>query len=700
MPFVNLNSNIKYVIGIDFGHGETSAAIARLEDPFTVKDIDMGGGLRSIPSAIFIRTDQGITDTFIGKAAIDEFENECNPKTDVFQCSFKSTPSNMSVNNREIMKAFFKEVYNTILSQKVYTDINEGYHCVVIACPSNTSKWTASELEQYVTMASDAGLPIVRYSSDTLPGYIISGIVRESRAAYIKTQTDPDIKADIRANIVHGGTLAIDFGSSTVDLTYYNPQDSSIVDYGTLRDLGAQKVELLIYDFLSEVLDEETLCKKYNILETIKNIVYCDFNHPNYNTYFNAYTSILLSIREQKEIYYKKGAKNGLKINIDLYDATKGLHEDFIKFHISSQELDSLLSNYCDEIRKEFIHFKEVYLNDRDVSILIMTGGASRMCFVRQIANEVFCPSATKFDTDPELTISHGVAVAGQADILVVRMLEDLLSMVEIRDVSIWSQVKGKIVESISRDIIRDMSYRYSRLKDGEIKTINAVSGEINDYISGIAYAQFINAAYSEVLTNYINDKVSQRILAIMSKFFPTAPQDRISKVNANKQFSVNIGTGNINTINSAIATSVQQIDEKFIEFTLKTIFNIVVVAGDGVIKVVDTAYSIVESGAREIWGGLGGKKWNKIWGHYKIGDLTNNIAIDYRGKYTELSTSKRLDVYNGFVSKKNEYQNNLEQDIRTALGDILKYEIDSAARKAIKEYILNSISKVRLLLN
>ena len=40
MPLVNLTSAHKYVIGIDFGHGETSAAIARLDTPFEVKDVD------------------------------------------------------------------------------------------------------------------------------------------------------------------------------------------------------------------------------------------------------------------------------------------------------------------------------------------------------------------------------------------------------------------------------------------------------------------------------------------------------------------------------------------------------------------------------------------------------------------------------------------------------------------------------------
>lgn len=693
MPFVNLNDNIQFVIGIDFGHGETSAAIARL-DSNEVTDLDVGDGAKSIPSVILIRTYKGIKETAIGREAIAQFREEYNSQTDIFKCSFKKIPSEMNDEDREIMRAFFRAVYSTVLSksQNLYNELTQDNHCVVIACPSNTRKWNKSEMEEYVAIASDAGLPIVRYSSNILFDYTITGIVRESRAAYIKLQTDRDVQTSVKANIVHGGALAIDFGSSTVDLTYYNPQDTKPVDYGTIRDLGAQKVELLIYDFLSN---------QYEILNEIRAVVVNkNVNHPYYDTYSNAYTYILLSIREQKEKYYKCGAKYVLRIEIDLYDATRGLLNESRIFRINSHDFSTLLANYSSEIRKDFTYFKHSYIDGKDVSMLILTGGASRMGFVKEIAEEVFCPLVTKCDNDPELTISHGVAVVGKADIRVARMLEELLSKDEIRNASIWAQVKEKIAESISSDIIRDMNFRYSKLRDGEIKTINAVSGEINDYISRIAYAQFINAAYSGVLTAYINDKVHQRILTIMSQFFPTAPQDRISKVNANNQFSVNIGTGYINTINSAIATSVQQIEEKFIEFTLKTIFNIAVLAGDGVVKVVDTAYSIAESGVRKVWVALGGKKWDKIYGNYKFGDLSNKVAINYKDEYTELSTSERLDVYNGFVSKKDEYKRNLEQDIKTALGDDLKYGIDNKARETIIEYILSSISKVRLLFN
>ena len=56
MSLINLTSDHKYVIGIDFGHGETSAAIARINSP-ELKDVDLGCGKKNIPSAILIRKD-------------------------------------------------------------------------------------------------------------------------------------------------------------------------------------------------------------------------------------------------------------------------------------------------------------------------------------------------------------------------------------------------------------------------------------------------------------------------------------------------------------------------------------------------------------------------------------------------------------------------------------------------------------------
>ena len=254
MPLVNLTSAHKYVIGIDFGHGETSAAIACIHS-YELKDVDLGCGKKNIPSAILIRENNGEREVYIGHYAISEFEDSYDEKTDTFKCSFKEIPSSLTKHGEDVLKSFFKSVYDTILSKNVFPDINNDNHVVAIACPSNKKKWTDGEVELYRKLASDAGLPIVCYQNAELPEYHISGIVRESRAAYIKAQ-----KSSEKANYVHGGALTIDFGSSTVDLTYYNPNNNIILDYGTEKDLGAQKVELAIFNYL---------CKKYASLKHI-----------------------------------------------------------------------------------------------------------------------------------------------------------------------------------------------------------------------------------------------------------------------------------------------------------------------------------------------------------------------------------------------------------------------------------------------
>ena len=65
-------SKIEYIIGIDLGHGETSAAICALqwdksvEQLESVKDLEMGGNKKVIPSAITI-LDNG--NAYIGDSA-------------------------------------------------------------------------------------------------------------------------------------------------------------------------------------------------------------------------------------------------------------------------------------------------------------------------------------------------------------------------------------------------------------------------------------------------------------------------------------------------------------------------------------------------------------------------------------------------------------------------------------------------------
>lgn len=687
MPLVNLTSAHKYVIGIDFGHGETSAAIACINSN-ELKDVDLGCGKKNIPSAILIRKDNGEQEVFIGHYAISEFEESYDEKTDTFKCSFKETPSSLSQHGEEVLKTYFKSVYDTILSKNVFPDINKDNHVVAIACPSNKIKWTEKEVELYRTLASEAGLPIVCYRNTELSEYRISGIVRESRAAYIKAQ-----KSSEKADLVHGGALTIDFGSSTVDLTYYNPNNNIILDYGTEKDLGAQKVELAVFNHL---------CKKYASLKHInETVINGDTNVTDYKVLENAYYVLLLKIRFQKENYYKGVSGKKFKIDLSLLEATHGLYSETITERISSDELDVLLTEYKNDIAHDFTKFKKEYLNDLPVSILILTGGASNMGFIRDISEAIFNPNMVEKDNDPEFTISQGVTLAAQADINVARLLEKLLQDSSIAHASIWTCVKEQTANNLAVAIIEDMQSRYTKLKYGGMKTIKALSEDMKAFVSQLNHNAYLNSSYANCLFTYINSSVYDKLKTILTEFFPTIPQSRIQQISTNSQFKIDFDSSITGAISLAVSNSVSQIEDGFLRWTFKTLLNLGLLSIDGAVKLIDSAASLVEKGVRKLAKTAGFKAdWNQIYGNYDFGELTEALFVKYRDEDTELNEAQREKVYDNFISNKEKYQQDLINSIQGAIGDSAETKVNTSARIEIKKYIMNSISSVRLLLN
>ena len=123
----------EYVIGIDLGHGETSAAICPFQwdtpsanlDP--VKDLEMGGNRKVIPSAITI-LDDGTA--YIGDAA---FNPEVLKKATVRVC-FKQAPKDINGEAEKVMIRFMHEVYIRIRENNQAL-LQEGNHLVYIATP-------------------------------------------------------------------------------------------------------------------------------------------------------------------------------------------------------------------------------------------------------------------------------------------------------------------------------------------------------------------------------------------------------------------------------------------------------------------------------------------------------------------------------------------------------------------------------------
>ena len=369
---------IEYVIGIDLGHGETSAAICpmqwdKLDDQLDpAKDLEMEPNRKVIPSAITITADG------MAKIGTSAFDPNILKQANVNVC-FKRKPESITGESEKLMMRFMKEVYRKIRENNggMLTDTN---HLVYIATPSG---WDKAAQELYLRMATEAGLPM-------------GGITKESRAAFIRAQHDPT--ANLGRNI-EKGAIVFDMGSSTLDFTYHNSALPNMIDNG--YDCGASFVEKSVFANLE---------KSSEAIQEFKS------KYPDLVDY------LLFEVRRAKEeIYFDTARKYKKTINFEDIIDDEDLEEERFRLKFESGELNEFLESngYIGSIREAMCDYLRNHIPGQNIYGVFLTGGASRMDFIKSLVTECWNVPEDKIfrDQDPSLTISQGVAELARADL-------------------------------------------------------------------------------------------------------------------------------------------------------------------------------------------------------------------------------------------------------------------------------------------
>ncbi|WP_300938143.1 Hsp70 family protein [Bacteroides acidifaciens] len=554
--------NTEFVIGIDFGHGETSAAFYSLSGSEDKFDLDILPGQKVIKSAVAIMDQEGVPTICVGDAAIANA-----PMAKVFQVSFKKRPSEMSSSERNLMVAFMKGVYAGIIEQ--HPDYKTREHVVYIARPSQDDLWKSEETA-YLQIAEDAGLPV-------------AGIQKESRAAYFRARTQPDSKIDQE---VKKGVLIVDFGSSTIDFTYLNQSLTSPIDGGC--PLGASQVEksLMEYAFAHPIIQDDAMqqfAQAYGLDENSK-----------------PYNRLIFEFRKKKEEYYKNKLSS-FSLVFDLHDLTSSENEQipFGKFgcvNITKLQIDEILGKntpggYIENVKNAVVAFKDENLRDCQVACVYLTGGASRMDFVREIFMEVFALDAEHCPLDeyPERIVSQGVAHLSYADIKTIETEEALKNKVkqlidnfnwdyEIRKIlgreimfriqkeaaeimSHW--VHGSIYQTVYIDGFFDKArYRTTESGSTRIHNLYSLAKEFDRVFNSFLYQDFAKGCEEKINSEILGKVIVQLNVALTAyKYKPLQQRLSINEISAKiKQSGVNklsyrfIGEGNGHILYDAVA--------------------------------------------------------------------------------------------------------------------------------------------------
>lgn len=411
----------KYVVGIDFGHGETSAAICELEwdktagqrlsEVFDI-DIDCKARAKVIPSAICRLNDGGIA---IGD---DAFEHSTD--NNGIRICFKQAPESIYGEAESLMCEYMKAVYNKICEND--DRLQAGNHIVYIARPSGWTNEEAKEL--YRQMAIKAGIPL-------------AGLTSESRAAIFYAKGS---KVNF-AKDIDKGAIVFDLGSSTLDFTYLSDQDKPI-DYG--YNLGASIIDKAIYSRLVLKSDD------------VKDFV---SKYPSYRD------ALLFKARKFKEQAYSRNPESktigGFPLEQIISDDEDSLGDYtgvYVNLRIKNlQELNDIIEEetcYQKSLKDALEDFKKNHIKLRPVNGVFLTGGASRMNFIRPLIAEVMELPADKVKIDgdnPSLTISRGIALLGAADATTQLLVSKLQSSID--DFLTENKLINPLVESLSSNI-------------------------------------------------------------------------------------------------------------------------------------------------------------------------------------------------------------------------------------------------------
>lgn len=431
---------IRYIVGIDYGHGETSAAFVDLEAVGTpVEDLTITGNEKKIHSmmASFAEVETN------GIENVDPNDWVLSP--DWATLRYALTPEKLSKSippfaayfkgpvskgrdgkskeidgiKKKMFGIFCKKVYdeiienNKFLTPAVYDKsgnvVVESNFVLYVACPSgweDNEKLGLRQVTAYKEFLIENGVPC-------------QDIVKESRAAYV-TARDTVLKGLTYQETP--GVLIVDYGSSTIDLTWFGDKPAYTDGY----ELGARNVEEILFDYLLN--NEEPAKTAYN----------------NYTKYVHPLVAKMISkygLRILKEDFFDLLAKSNIPDGAKKF-AALNLGEVTPDEEVDFSDPDYRFTSSKPLRKEDIMHILETYkvtnvsLNDEtyigavierlrsfaespevgNIDYVVLTGGATRMTFLKNLVKSIYNIDDNHLIFDniaPSFAISRGVATYG-----------------------------------------------------------------------------------------------------------------------------------------------------------------------------------------------------------------------------------------------------------------------------------------------
>lgn len=416
-------------IGFDLGHGETAVAKARIESIEPPEMLEVNNKKIQI-TALGWHPELGY---LIGEQALIQ------AGVTQLKISFKQKPNN-DPNYRETISKFLETYYHLLKESKQIEGGNQDYFFV--GCPSG---WSVSDRENYQALLKESGISLL-------------SVIPESRAAFMHAKEAGKLSYDKLKSSV----LIVDIGSSTTDFTLVKSLHEIPIDFGS-NSLGGSLIDKAIFARTLANHEDKALLERV------------------FKAYPHHQARCELACRKAKEDYFSNEplyshpqsfARGFESINEQIYfipQVNKAVMDEILHQPLSELGGKSWMESFRDAANEA-----QEKLDQQGFipQLLLMTGGASRMKFTRQICEEIFPEPDTQVrpDPEPERCIALGLARVGRWDLRASAFKQEVSQRFDSR----------KLKDIIERHIPELIELLTKPLSQGLIE--NAVKPSLKDW--------------------------------------------------------------------------------------------------------------------------------------------------------------------------------------------------------------------------
>lgn len=358
-------------IGFDVGDGES--AIAAFEQGSGIEPVILPvGGSRSFLSAVGMLNGEIV----VGERAYTD------ALADGLSVRFKSRFTYDPARNEDIVRFVRGTVRD--LQENGLLHPEDAF---VVGCPAG---WNATARARYRELLMRAGLREPQ-------------VISESRAAFLYAKYAKTVAMDI--DVLSKTALVIDIGSSTLDFAYIvGGRETGVGTFGDIALGGGILDEELLRLCVEQSRERDAIRRVFQ--ESRSWYSYCEIEARRLKEEY--YTRLLddpsASVKKVLRICYDGVQKLTLKLDGDLAR------------QLTEKPLNALQGrSFIQAVQDALDHAVRLTADDPPCLVLL-TGGASRMPFFRQLCREAFREAAVVCCPEPEFSIAKGLSYAGWID--------------------------------------------------------------------------------------------------------------------------------------------------------------------------------------------------------------------------------------------------------------------------------------------